>query len=227
MLIAGPIGASAVQALLGIERPEDPAAFALSDHARLLAGALTAQGLVAAAIVALGRRARGPDAAPPTPRPGLLRAASLGAGGLLLFWAPVAFCSSAVAYLVEIVSGTPQGPISHETLAQLADAPPDWALLAMAVVVVLGAPVIEEFVYRGLLQRTLADLGGGRWPAIVLTSIAFAAVHRDVARIDAIGALFLLSLGLGWVYERSGRLIGPIVMHALFNAGNLLAARAL
>jgi membrane protease YdiL (CAAX protease family) len=32
---------------------------------------------------------------------------------------------------------------------------------------------------------------------------------------------------LGWAYEKTGRLTAPIVMHALFNAGNLLLARGI
>jgi membrane protease YdiL (CAAX protease family) len=33
--------------------------------------------------------------------------------------------------------------------------------------------------------------------------------------------LLLLSLFLGWIYERTGRLIAPIIAHGLFNATNL------
>jgi membrane protease YdiL (CAAX protease family) len=34
----------------------------------------------------------------------------------------------------------------------------------------------------------------------------------------------VLSLGLGWSFARTGRVISAIVMHAGFNAGNLLLA---
>jgi len=41
----------------------------------------------------------------------------------------------------------------------------------------------------------------------------------------ALIGLFVFGLGLGWAYERTGRLWAPIAMHALFNAGNLMLAR--
>ena len=36
--------------------------------------------------------------------------------------------------------------------------------------------------------------------------------------------LLVLGAGFGWVYDKTGRLTAPIVMHALFNAGNLVLA---
>jgi membrane protease YdiL (CAAX protease family) len=52
------------------------------------------------------------------------------------------------------------------------------------------------------------------WAAIALTSVAFAVVH-DAWTWPPI---FVLSLGLGWVYERTRNLWVPTVIHALFNA---------
>jgi len=43
----------------------------------------------------------------------------------------------------------------------------------------------------------------------------------------ALVSLLVLSLGFGWVAQRSGSLLSSITMHALFNLGNLLAARTL
>ncbi len=86
------------------------------------------------------------------------------------------------------------------------------------------APLLEEVMYRGLVQQVLRQLGVRPWPAIVLTSAAFAAMHWSIASPHALVPLFVLSLGFGWAYERSGRLLAPFVMHALFNLGNLLLA---
>jgi membrane protease YdiL (CAAX protease family) len=51
------------------------------------------------------------------------------------------------------------------------------------------------------------------WIAIVLTSLAFAIVHD----LWTWPPIFVLSLGLGWVYERTRNLWVPTVIHALFN----------
>ena len=56
--------------------------------------------------------------------------------------------------------------------------------------------------------------------AIVLTSLIFAALHA--AQWPAPIPLFLLAVGLGVVYQRTGSLLAPIVMHAVFNGFSTL-----
>ena len=56
--------------------------------------------------------------------------------------------------------------------------------------------------------------------AIVLTSLFFAALHAP--QWPAPIALFLLSLGLGVVYLRTGSLLATICMHAIFNGISIL-----
>lgn len=53
-----------------------------------------------------------------------------------------------------------------------------------------------------------------RWLAILATSLLFALIHRPWFIQPPI---FLLSLGLGYVYERTGNLWSAIFMHMLFN----------
>lgn len=52
------------------------------------------------------------------------------------------------------------------------------------------------------------------WAAIILTSLGFAFVHD----LWTAPPIFLLSLCLGYAYERTGNLWVPIVMHAVFNS---------
>ena len=114
--------------------------------------------------------------------------------------------------------------IAHDTLAQLAESPAGLWLVVMSIQVVFIAPLLEEVLYRGILQRTLTSLDLGRWTGIVITSTVFVMMHVGAARWHALPALFLLSLGFGWVYERTGRLAAPIAMHVMFNALNLALA---
>jgi len=53
-----------------------------------------------------------------------------------------------------------------------------------------------------------------RWAAIIGASALFASMHRPWFILPPI---FLLSLGLGYVYERTGNLWASIFMHMLFN----------
>lgn len=53
---------------------------------------------------------------------------------------------------------------------------------------------------------------------ILITSLFFAAVHYE--QMPAPFAIFILSLALGFLYERTQRLLPSIVLHSLFNAFN-------
>jgi membrane protease YdiL (CAAX protease family) len=66
--------------------------------------------------------------------------------------------------------------------------------------------------------RPRSSVGNGA--AIILTSLFFAALHA--AQWPAPIPLFLLALGLGLVYQRTGSLIAPICMHAVFNGFSTL-----
>jgi membrane protease YdiL (CAAX protease family) len=55
----------------------------------------------------------------------------------------------------------------------------------------------------------------------LLTSLAFASLHA--AQWPAPVPLFLLSLVLGYLYERTGSLVAPVTLHALLNATSTLA----
>ena len=57
-----------------------------------------------------------------------------------------------------------------------------------------------------------------RWAAIVLTSLLFAAVHPPFS----IPIIFVLAVGLGYLYERTGNLWAPIFVHAAFNSISLI-----
>ncbi len=92
------------------------------------------------------------------------------------------------------------------------------AVLWLAAVVV--APVAEELFFRGLLQTFLATVVRNRWYAIVLSSIVFGAVHFQ--QPSATPALAVLGLLMGYAYERTGSLIPPIAIHAVFNLKTLV-----
>jgi uncharacterized protein len=92
-----------------------------------------------------------------------------------------------------------------------------WTVVA---VVVVGAPIMEELFYRGLLQRSLAS----RYEeGLVLVGVAavFAAVHFRPIEIPG---LFVVGLVFGFAALRTGRLGMGIMIHAGFNAVGILRA---
>ena len=96
---------------------------------------------------------------------------------------------------------------------------PRQLVLSLLLLAVL-APLVEELVFRGLLYGWVA----GRWgslPALVVSSLAFAAAHFEPAHI-----VLVLPLGLlfGWLRRRTDSLLPSLCAHIFNNGFALLAA---
>src|SRR5204863_1206493 len=84
-------------------------------------------------------------------------------------------------------------------------------LLILGAVAV--APLAEELLFRGHIQTLLRGATRRPWLAVIITSIIFAGIHPTWT----IPPIFVLSLALGYAYERTGNLWLNIFMHAMFN----------
>ncbi|MFK7960602.1 MAG: lysostaphin resistance A-like protein [Phycisphaerales bacterium] len=189
-------------------------------------GALDARAGGAVAAGAAASTAVGPPlvtpVAPVTPG----RAALVGLIGLALTW-PIANAVGALAGLVMTRLGrAAPDPVAHRLLEDLLAAPIDGAFVGMILLVTLAVPLLEEALYRGMVQGGMVGAGIGSRVAIVATSLVFTVMHVGAADAHALVALFVMSLGFGLVVERTGRLLAGVVMHGAFNAGNLILAFA-
>ena len=95
--------------------------------------------------------------------------------------------------------------------------------MLLVLIVVVGAPLVEELLYRGLLQRSIATVLGAL-PALMVTSLWFMIVHPSPVEYPG---LLLAGLVFGGGVVVTGRLGASIVTHAAFNAtgiGVVLAA---
>jgi membrane protease YdiL (CAAX protease family) len=174
----------------------------------------------------------------------------------LLVWAQERFGLETKKHALEVVLEPDARPI-------------EWGLVV--IVAVVWAPVLEELVFRGILQPWLArrpwrwvwawgaalavaglhgkfsldfsravlesqlpllfiGLAGvlaalasasesgptWRWQGILGSSLLFAAFHTGAWPSPV--PLFFLAIALGWLADRSRGLVGPITLHALFNA---------
>ncbi len=111
----------------------------------------------------------------------------------------------------------------HESLEDLADTDLVWAQVLLVVLLAGVVPVMEELLFRGLLQSAFRGVLPGVWPAILITSALFAIVHSPY---HAPG-IFALSCAMGYAYERSGSLFRPICIHIFFNATIVIASMLL
>jgi membrane protease YdiL (CAAX protease family) len=96
-----------------------------------------------------------------------------------------------------------------------------WGLVSFAIFAVIAAPVLEEFVFRGLLFRSIADRHGF-WPGALVSGVAFGAFHLLTPGaqlgVIALGITHVgTGIGLAWIYWRRRNILAPIAGHAVFN----------
>jgi membrane protease YdiL (CAAX protease family) len=106
------------------------------------------------------------------------------------------------------------------------------AFVLIALLTTIGAPIFEEWFFRGVLFRTL-EIGltrtmsrGGTVVAVVLSGCLFGLAHGEPAQF---AGLALLGIILAIVVLRTKRLVPSILTHASFNAvalASLIAQRA-
>jgi uncharacterized protein len=87
-------------------------------------------------------------------------------------------------------------------------------LVAIVLVVCVGAPLVEELLYRGLILRSIEGrIAGGL--AILASSVWFALAHVQPVQLPG---LFVFGVVLAFCALRSGRLGLGIFAHSAFNA---------
>lgn len=101
-----------------------------------------------------------------------------------------------------------------EPAREMADRATDPLGVALLVLIVgIGAPIVEEIFYRGLVQRSLINRFGPRW-GIGIASVVFGLVHLQPLQFPA---LVLAGLLFGILAYRFGRLGPAIAAHMVFN----------
>lgn len=86
----------------------------------------------------------------------------------------------------------------------------------MGIMATILAPIVEELIFRGLIYQTLKDAGYKK-SALWISSLLFAAIHINVMTFIP---LTLLAVLFALLYETSGTIVAPIIVHSLFNLAN-------
>jgi hypothetical protein len=137
----------------------------------------------------------------------------------------IAARSTASIVLLPVVILQPHFRAPDESVFQkFTGGPTGWIVLALVVCV--GAPIIEELFFRGLIQTRLVGRFG-TVAGIGITSVLFGAAHLIgwAGPISLVYALSIAGAGvaLGTMRHLTGRLGTSMMAHSFFNAQALLA----
>ena len=132
------------------------------------------------------------------------------------FWLGFLFGLLEVSILVGLIALF--GGYSFGSLALSGSAILQWGLAHMVLFLFVG--FFEEFFFRGYTQFTLAD-GIGFWPAAVILSVIFGAVHLGNPGEGWVGAVSVVLVGLFFCFtlERTGSLWYAVGLHTSFDWG--------
>jgi membrane protease YdiL (CAAX protease family) len=147
--------------------------------------------------------------------PGVYGLPAKGAFGKL-FWQGFLIGLVEISALVGLISAF--GGYSFGGLALHGSGILRWAIVWAIFFVFVG--FFEEFMFRGYTQFTLAD-GIGFWPAAILLSVSFGAVHLSNPGEGWVGAAAVVMIGLVFALtlRRTGNLWFAVGLHASFDFG--------
>lgn len=140
----------------------------------------------------------------------------------MLFIIPATFVTLAAMALLTETIGVPPPKLAHPMLESIHDADSVPVIVGLLFLPIVVAPIVEETIFRGMMQTAmLQTLVLSRWTVLLIASAVFALIHLSAVPWQSIPALFVLALGLGFAYERTGKLWAPMLIHAVFNALNV------
>lgn len=96
------------------------------------------------------------------------------------------------------------------------------AIWLPALIFVASTGFVEEFIFRGVLQRSAVEVFG--WRGIIYVSLLFAILHMGfLSWIDVVFVL-VIALFFGWVVKKTGSLLGVTLSHGITNTILFLVA---
>jgi membrane protease YdiL (CAAX protease family) len=133
-----------------------------------------------------------------------------------LGWAMLAWASFYVftALFVALIGASPN---DDQLPKELGADQGTLALLAVAALVAVVAPVAEEFFFRGYFYGSLRNWRGV-WPAAIGTGIVFGAIHGSSADPAFLLPLAFFGFVLCLLYEKTGSLYPGIAVHCANNS---------
>lgn len=140
----------------------------------------------------------------------------LNAGNLLVTALLAVSVSHLLNILIILLNLSEIFPSYQDGLGAIMEAQSPWTLL---IVVGIIAPIVEELIFRGLVQKRIRDYLGAGW-AVLLSALCFGIYHGNM--IQFIYAAFLGIL-FALLHEKTGSLWIPITAHIAANLWSCFA----
>ena len=147
----------------------------------------------------------------------------------LLFWRwrwfPTGFALAALLYGVFWLGNWVAGrvfPFAHSQVTAIygIKSTTDARLIALALVFLIGPA--EEIFWRGFVQKQLERCWLGRWEAVVVGALIYAAVHVWSGNMMLVGAALTAGLFWGSVLAATENLWSGILSHVLWDVAVFL-----
>lgn len=151
---------------------------------------------------------------------------------LLSVWPLLILMVILTIFLGKLIWGQDFEMQPHEELELIRAYPQLPVRILIIVTAIAVVPVFEEMLFRGMFQTMIRSIlekfpfceklqnkALRAWLSILISSGLFAVAHYDPGHWPP---LFMLSLGMGYAYEKSGSLLRPIFIHSLFNATSII-----
>jgi uncharacterized protein len=173
----------------------------LDDRSFVFVGTIIQDGaLIAAAYFITADRGR------PTAQTFGLRSFKRSAFG----WLAIAFLAYyALAILYAVIFNPPQEELPKELGAEEGIG----LAIATGVLLIVVAPIAEEFFFRGFLYQAFRN-SFGVWPGAILSGLVFGVIHFEFFKLVQ---LAILGVVLALLFEKTRSLWPPIMLHAINN----------
>lgn len=125
----------------------------------------------------------------------------------------VAFIAFTAVFLLATGQEEQQDTLAQDLGADSSTA----AAIAVCVLVAVGAPIVEELLFRGFVFGSLRQ-SLPLWPAALITGVLFGFAHVFGSPIAFILPLAFLGTGLCLLYHQTGSLYPPMAVHAINNS---------
>lgn len=84
-----------------------------------------------------------------------------------------------------------------------------------ALIILISTGLMEELVFRGMMQHTAKEALGSI--GILIVALVFAILHIGYKSVPDLVFVFTVGLFYGWVVNRTGSILGVTISHGLIN----------